>query len=202
MKANTTRVSAYGLITDCNNRVLLCRLAPIVEHNAGKWILPGGGIDHGEHPMDAVVREVKEETALKAHCGKLLDIDSSVFEFSDRISHAIRVIYQATVDRGELKIEANGSTDACDWFTRDAIKHLPMTSLAQRGMKLLGWTEDGQVDQREKMDLSLSGLIHHFQDQGGPRSNMVVDYLQELYNIHDYHNKNSRRRLDEMRKYK
>jgi len=57
------RVSAYGLIVQ-ENRMLLCRISPQVPAAAGMWTLPGGGIDFGEHPQDAVVREVREETGL------------------------------------------------------------------------------------------------------------------------------------------
>jgi 8-oxo-dGTP diphosphatase len=139
-KPKTTRISAVGLIVDNQDRVLLCRLSHIVEGSAGKWTLPGGGVDYGEDPAYALVREVGEETGLTAHIGKLVDVDSLMMEFNDRYTHAIRIIYSATVDPGELKVEQGGSTDACDWFTREQALKLPMTSLAEKGMKLLDWT--------------------------------------------------------------
>lgn len=42
----------------------------LVRHIYGRsdlWMLPGGGIDRGEQADAAAIRELKEETALKAH---------------------------------------------------------------------------------------------------------------------------------------
>ena len=36
------------------------------------WTLPGGAIEAGETPQEAVVREVKEETGLQAHVSRFL----------------------------------------------------------------------------------------------------------------------------------
>jgi len=200
MKKQNKRISAYGLITNDREQILLCRLSSIVEDSASKWTLPGGGLDFGENPIDAVIREVKEETGLKTTVGKLLDVDSCVVEFSDRQVHAIRIIYQAFVDRGELKVEHNGSTDACDWFDKSQLKYLPLVSLAQKGLSLLGW--NSEKDSRERHDLSLSGLLDHFENQDDPISKMTADYLKEISEIYNMHTMNSIRRLEEMRKYR
>jgi len=51
------RVAAYAVCRD-GERILCCRLAP-GEPSPGSWTLPGGGIDFGERPEDAVVRELE-----------------------------------------------------------------------------------------------------------------------------------------------
>ncbi|MEO1088763.1 MAG: NUDIX domain-containing protein, partial [Acidobacteriota bacterium] len=51
-----TRLAAYAVIVE-DNRLLLCRISPQIPAHAGKWTLPGGGLDFGETPEAAVVRE-------------------------------------------------------------------------------------------------------------------------------------------------
>lgn len=51
--------SATGLVFDDDGRVLLVR-----HSNGNVWVAPGGALDPGETPQDAMVREVWEETGL------------------------------------------------------------------------------------------------------------------------------------------
>jgi 8-oxo-dGTP pyrophosphatase MutT (NUDIX family) len=38
------------------------------------WEIPGGGLEHGEHPFQAAAREVGEETGLELRPGRLLAV--------------------------------------------------------------------------------------------------------------------------------
>ena len=53
---------ALGVVTDSQGRVLF--VAQQKGPFAGWWLMPGGGVEPGESAIDAVVREVREETGL------------------------------------------------------------------------------------------------------------------------------------------
>ena len=128
------RVSAYGLIRR-DDRILLCRISPGVAPEQ-EWTLPGGGIEFGEHPADAAIREIREETGFTVRLVGGPHVDSGSFQWRDSQAHAIRLIYGAEIEAGELTHEAEGSTDRCDWFTLEETRKLPLVSLAKLGVQL------------------------------------------------------------------
>lgn len=110
------RAGAYAVLHH-DGRLLLTRLA-----YTGTWTLPGGGIDHGEHPVDAVRREVHEETGLPLSGARLLDVDSVHFtghgpDGTLEDFHAVRVLYTGAVplDVEPRVVEVGGSSDAAAW---------------------------------------------------------------------------------------
>ncbi len=117
------RIAAYGVIVD-RDRILLAHWN---ENGRSGWTLPGGGIDPGEDPVDAVVREIAEETGYSAVAGALLGIDSKVIPAEARFIpdagplHALRIVYRATVVGGKLTNELEGSTDEAAWFPLGSI---------------------------------------------------------------------------------
>lgn len=64
-------VSTFGLIRNAQEQVLFLRRHP--DDSFGNlWDIPGGGIEPGEQPSAAAVREVLEESGLRVQKGKLL----------------------------------------------------------------------------------------------------------------------------------
>lgn len=133
------RVAAYAVIVR-DGQLLLSRLAPHVS-NGELWTLPGGGVDHGEHPRDAVIREIREETGLEAWVGDTARIYSAhmpgVWRGSARVdAHAVRIVYDGWVaaDAGEPRVvEVDGSTVDAAWVPLRDIESgtIPVTAMVR-----------------------------------------------------------------------
>lgn len=109
-----------------------------------EWVLPGGGMEHGEDPYDTVVREVEEETGYLAEPTGLLGIDSSRRAWPGRFGrsvdhHGVRLVYEARITGGELRYEAAGSTDMAAWHPLDDVTGLTRVSMVDKGLAL--WRE-------------------------------------------------------------
>jgi ADP-ribose pyrophosphatase YjhB (NUDIX family) len=138
-RTERTRVAAYALSNDEDGRILLCRIAPSVA--AGEiWTLPGGGLEFGEPPDVAVIRELAEESGYEGEVVGLADVTDRVLTDSDGGGrmHAIRIVYRVRVTGGERRDEIDGSTDTCGWFTRDEASRLNLGGLAKHALTLMG----------------------------------------------------------------
>jgi len=115
------RVAAYAVILR-DGEILLSRLAPEISPDE-LWTLPGGGLDHGEDPRDAVVREVHEETGLDALVGETARVYSahlpSAWREGRRVdAHALRIVYDGWVPvdaPAPRVVEVGGSTVEAGW---------------------------------------------------------------------------------------
>ena len=127
-----TRVAAYALVRDADDRVLLARIAP-GDPDPGAWTLPGGGLGFGEDPMAGALRELREETGLIGEIDGLAGVDSRHYGTeqtrSGREVHAIRIVYRVRVVGGTLRDEVGGSTDHAAWLTPDEIGRVPVVDL-------------------------------------------------------------------------
>jgi len=131
------RVAAYAVIVRAGS-ILLSRLSPLVTREQ-LWTLPGGGLDHGEDPRDAVVREVREETGLLAEVSDTARVYSAhmpqAWRGGQRIdAHAVRIVYDGWVPPGSPEprvLEIDGSTIEAAWHPVSVVAsgELPVTPL-------------------------------------------------------------------------
>lgn len=121
MAQRVQRLAAYAVIVR-GEEILLSRASPRVTHNE-LWFLPGGGVDHGEDPRVAVVREVYEETGLKATVGETAHVFSAHVEDAWRHGrrvdqHSVRIVYEGWVPADSPPprvVEVDGSTMEAAW---------------------------------------------------------------------------------------
>lgn len=133
------RISAYGLIV-ADGSILLARIAAGYP-GEGSWTLPGGGLDWGEAPQEALHRELYEETGLRGEIRTLLGIDSLRLERNRsgrRIGfHGLRIIYEVEA-AGEPRVtEVDGSVAEAKWFPLGEIPQLTTVDLVETALRML-----------------------------------------------------------------
>jgi len=137
------RVAAYAVIVDTDGRILLAHWN---QSGRNGWTMPGGGLEDGEDPAHAVVREVREETGYKVAVDDLLGIHSRVIPAGRRITnetgtplHTLRIVYRARIMGGRLRNEIHGTTDRAAWFDMPAVRHLQRVKLVDIALEMAGF---------------------------------------------------------------
>jgi 8-oxo-dGTP diphosphatase len=84
LEARATRMSsivvAAGVIIE-NGKVLLAQRKP-GDHQALAWEFPGGKVEDGEDPREALARELAEEIGIRAVVGDVVDV--TLHRYPDR----------------------------------------------------------------------------------------------------------------------
>lgn len=133
------RLAAYAVCIE-DERVLLARcVSPIFGSN---WTLPGGKVEHGEDPFDAVIREVAEETGCEGLVERLLGVDSRVIPAAERrvpgpLPHQnVGIFYRVRITGGQLRPEPDGETAESAWTAIPDVGGLRRSSLVDVGLAL------------------------------------------------------------------
>ncbi|MFI1104596.1 NUDIX hydrolase [Streptomyces melanogenes] len=133
-----TRVSVYGLVVD-DDRMLLVRLSersPVFA--PGLWHLPGGGVDPGEQPIEALARELREEAGLELAEARLVDARTYATVRGGITWHLTALFYQVEA-RGAapLVLEEDGSTEAVAWMPLSGLTQDVLSPAAADAVRLV-----------------------------------------------------------------
>ncbi|MDY7103190.1 MAG: NUDIX domain-containing protein [Actinomycetota bacterium] len=141
MEVEWRRAAAYVVCRDDRQRILLTRFVHESHPDSGRWTMPGGGMEWGEHPAETAARELEEETGLTATIGAVVGVFSRWYAADEAVSgeagHMIGIVHETGDVTGELRSEVDGTTDAVAWFTLDEARELPRVDLVDFVLSLV-----------------------------------------------------------------
>ena len=138
----------YGIIIENNNIVLVKKNGGPYD---GKFDLPGGSIEFGETPLEALKRELKEEIGINLGDCELLDVDSVKFnwEYNNEMLkwHHIGIFYKVLSYENKVKesIEIDSKNNdsygasicSVDGLEKDTLSEIAILELEKLGIKLI-----------------------------------------------------------------
>lgn len=129
--------SACALVTDERGRVLLARRAR--EPARGKWDIPGGFVEEGEEALDALRRELREETGLEIEPGAFLGGWPDWYGEGPAAAGTLNLYWEARPGDGEPQ----PADDVYDlrWFGRDELPSDEEIAFANVAEVLRVWTD-------------------------------------------------------------
>lgn len=128
MEVEVTIVAKIFILND-DGLILTIRRAAQDTH-PGRWDLPGGGVDFGENPNSAVIREAKEEVGLIIESPIIFFVGSKNEE-----KYVVELLYYAQYDGSEIKLSEEH--DQIAWVTKDEFLELDVPRYFLAGAKQL-----------------------------------------------------------------
>lgn len=120
-----TVLVAAGVVYQCG-RVLISRRKQ-GTHLGGQWEFPGGKVEPGEDPRDALRRELDEELGIDVEVSEIVDVTFHRYEEADK--SVLLLFFEATLrpgssepkplDVAEVKWAAEGDLDPASFPPAD-----------------------------------------------------------------------------------
>jgi 8-oxo-dGTP pyrophosphatase MutT (NUDIX family) len=87
----------------------------LLHAESHRWVLPGGAVEPDEHPADAVVREVAEETGLTVRPERIIAVSGGAehhrhYRNGDEVSY-VTTVFRCTPYAGELRRDEHEALD-------------------------------------------------------------------------------------------
>jgi NAD+ diphosphatase len=136
----SSKATAGALVEDGEGRVLLARRAH--EPFKGRWDIPGGFLEEGEHPLDGLRRELLEETGLELEPLDFLGAWMDVYGGDSTAEATLNLYWTARITGGEPA--PDDDVDELRWFARDDLPSKDELAFENVPLVLAAWQQHSQ----------------------------------------------------------
>lgn len=123
------RVAVRAIIRK-DGKTLLLRRANGREAIIGKFELPGGTLDHGEQPADALERHLQSATGLMIQTKQLYDV-ATYIDHDDRDTQYVFILYLVSLVSSGSKMRLNQNYNKYTWEKVSTINQFDLTESTQ-----------------------------------------------------------------------
>lgn len=132
MKQFPTHIVAVdGIIENNNNEILLVK-----HRHHGVWTVPGGQVEVGENLIDALKREIKEETGINIDVNKLICVSSNTCTYQGYNGYGTiptKVMFGFTCKYINGELCTSDETSEICWVPKDkVIEYITVPNLIER----------------------------------------------------------------------
>ncbi|MCM1578687.1 MAG: NUDIX domain-containing protein [Ruminococcus sp.] len=112
-----------GVVKNSEGKILL------VKHNRRGWTLPGGVVENGENLIDALKREVMEETGIEVTVERLFCVSSNTAGHAGYggVKYIPTKVMLDFVCKGEGEPRGSEENSESGWFTEDEAREMVKT---------------------------------------------------------------------------
>lgn len=129
------RIIVQIVLRDKSGNVLVLRRSTGNQQYVGQFELPGGTVQDGEQPDDALKRHLLNDTGINISNFVLKD----ALNLPDRDNQQIEqlfIVYEASLEEDKPTVVARGSYDAYDWASPESLKSASLRDSASMILNL------------------------------------------------------------------
>jgi ribonuclease HI len=166
------RIAVRAIIRK-DEKTLLLRRSTGRPSILGKYELPGGKLDYGEQPEDALSRHLVDEAGLTIQAAQLFDVLTYI-DHDDRDMQYVLILYLVSLGVGGAKVELSQNYDHYKW---EMVSKIHQSELTESAKLLLGISQQNITSVRKEElignDVTETTDISHaiVYSDGGSRGN-------------------------------